>query len=303
MKFKNPISIEEISSFLKLPFFGDGSTLIYGLNEINRCTKGDVIFVNHPKYLKKAESSNATAIITTKHDKPSKKVTMVSENPFDDFNRLIKKFKSSSNKKLSYGENTFIHPSVVIGNNVIIGNNCVIHPNVVLYDNITIGDNTIIHANSVIGANAFYFNKKQNTYSPLITCGEVIIGDFVEIGANNTIDAGVTDKTKIGNGTKTDNLVHIGHDTIIGKNCLIAAQVGIAGCNIIEDNVTLWGQVGTPSNITIGEGAVILGKSGPFQNVEANETIFGVPGINAKQRFREILNQRKLTQIIKKLDL
>ena len=303
MKFKKPISIEEISSFLKLPFFGDGSTLIYGLNEINRCTKGDVIFVNHHKYLKKAESSNATAIITTKHDKPSKKVTLVSENPFDDFNRLIKKFKSSSNKKLSYGENTFIHPSVVIGNNVIIGNNCVIHPNVVLYDNITIGDNSIIHANSVIGANAFYFNKKENTYSPLITCGEVIIGDFVEIGANNTIDAGVTDKTKIGNGTKTDNLVHIGHDTIIGKNCLIAAQVGIAGCNIIEDNVTLWGQVGTPSNITIGEGAVILGKSGPFQNVEANETIFGVPGINAKQRFREILNQRKLTQIIKKLDL
>ena len=303
MKFKNPISIEEISSFLKLPFFGDGSTLIYGLNEINRCTKGDVIFVNHPKYLKKAESSNATAIITTKHGKPSKKVTLVSENPFDDFNRLIIKFKPSSNKKLSYGENTFIHPSVVIGNNVIIGNNCVIHPNVVLYDNITIGDNTIIHANSVIGANAFYYNKKQNTYSPLITCGEVVIGDFVEIGANNTIDAGVTDKTKIGNGTKTDNLVHIGHDTIIGKNCLIAAQVGIAGCNIIEDNVTLWGQVGTPSNITIGEGAVILGKSGPFQNVEANETIFGVPGINAKQRFREILNQRKLTQIIKKLDL
>ena len=303
MKFKNPISIEEISSFLKLPFFGDGSTLIYGLNEINRCTKGDVIFVNHPKYLKKAESSNATAIITTKHDKPSKKITLVSENPFDDFNRLIKKFKPSSKKKLSYGENTFIHPSVVNGNNIVIGNNCVIHPNVVLYDNITIGDNTIIHANSVIGANAFYYNKKQNTYSPLITCGEVVIGDFVEIGANNTIDAGVTDKTKIGNGTKTDNLVHIGHDTIIGKNCLIAAQVGIAGCNIIEDNVTLWGQVGTPSNITIGEGAVILGKSGPFQNVEANETIFGVPGINAKQRFREILNQRKLTQIIKKLDL
>ena len=101
------------------------------------------------------------------------------------------------------------HPT--IGNNVIIGNNCVIHPNVVLYDNITIGDNTIVHANSVIGANAFYFNKKQNTYSPLITCGEVIIGDFVEIGANNTIDAGVTDKTKIGNGTKTDYLVHITH--------------------------------------------------------------------------------------------
>ena len=169
MKFKNPISIEEISSFLKLPFFGDGSTLICGLNEINICTKGDVIFVNHPKYLKKAESSNATAIITTKHDKPSKKVTLVSENPFDDFNRLIKKFKSSSNKKLSYGKNTFIHPSVVIGNNVIIGNNCVIHPNVVLYDNITIGDNTIIHANRVIGENALYYNKKQNTYSPLIT--------------------------------------------------------------------------------------------------------------------------------------
>ena len=113
----------------------------------------------------------------------------------------------------------------------------------------------------------------------------------------------MTDETIIGDGTKIDNLVHIGHDTKIGKNCLIAAQVGIAGCNVIGDNVTLWGQVGIPSNLKIGKGATILGKSGPISDVKENDIIFGVPGVNSKQRFRELIIQQKLPEILKKLNL
>ncbi len=303
MKFLEPISVSTISSLLNIPFYGDGQKIIYGLNEINRCQHGDIVFVNNSKYQAKAELSNATAIITNKRNLNSKKVQLISEHPFNDFNLMIKKFKHQSNDKLKYGKNTFIHPSVVFGKNVKIGNNCIIHPNVVFYDNIRVGNNCIIHANSVIGSNAFYFNKEVDKHIPLITCGAVKIGNDVEIGASNTIDSGVTHETIIGDGTKTDNLVHIGHDTQIGKNCLIAAQVGIAGCNVIEDNVTLWGQVGIPSNLNIGKGAVILGKSGPISDVNENEIIFGVPGINSKQRFRELIMQRKLPEILKKLNL
>ena len=303
MKFLEPISVSRISSLLDIPFFGDGEKLVYGLNEINRCEEGDIIFVNHPKYQARAELSKATAIITKIRNLESKKIQLISNRPFLDFNLLIKRVNPSSTIKLKCGENTFIHPSVVIGNNVKIGSNCKIHPNVVFYDNVNVGDNCVIHSNSVIGSNAFYFNKENNQYTALTTCGSVRIGNHVEIGANNTIDSGVTNETVIGDGTKIDNLVHIGHDTKIGKNCLIAAQVGIAGCNIIGDNVTLWGQVGIPSNLNIGKGATILGKSGPISDVKENDIIFGVPGVNSKQRFRELIIQRKLPDILKKLNL
>ena len=303
MKFLEPISVSRISSLLDIPFFGDGEKLVYGLNEINRCEEGDIIFVNHPKYQARAELSKATAIITKIRNLESKKIQLISNRPFLDFNLLIKKVKPSSTIKLKCGANTFIHPSVVIGNNVKIGSNCKIHPNVVFYDNVNVGDNCVIHSNSVIGSNAFYFNKENNQYTALTTCGSVRIGNHVEIGANNTIDSGVTNETVIGDGTKIDNIVHIGHDTKIGKNCLIAAQVGIAGCNTIGDNVTLWGQVGIPSNLKIGKGATILGKSGPISDVKENDIIFGVPGINSKQRFRELIIQRKLPDILKKLNL
>ena len=303
MKFLEPISVSRISSLLNIPFFGDGEKLVYGLNEINRCKEGDIIFVNHPKYQSKAELSKATVIITKIKKLDSKKIQLISNNPFLDFNLLIRKLKPSSNIKLKCGDNTFIHPSVVIGNNVKIGSNCVIHPNVVFYDNVNVGDHCIIHSNSVIGSSAFYFSKENDQYTALTTCGSVRIGNHVEIGSNNTIDSGVTDETIIGDGTKIDNLVHIGHDTKIGKNCLIAAQVGIAGCNVIGDNVTLWGQVGIPSNLKIGKGAIILGKSGPISDVKENDIIFGVPGVNSKQRFRELIIQRKLPGILKKLNL
>ena len=303
MEFLEPISINRISSLLDIPFFGDGEKLVYGLNEINRCKEGDIIFVNHPKYQSKAELSKATVIITKIKKLDSKKIQLISNNPFLDFNLLIRKLKPSSNIKLKCGDNTFIHPSVVIGNNVKIGSNCVIHPNVVFYDNVNVGDHCIIHSNSVIGSSAFYFSKENDQYTALTTCGSVRIGNHVEIGSNNTIDSGVTDETIIGDGTKIDNLVHIGHDTKIGKNCLIAAQVGIAGCNVIGDNVTLWGQVGIPSNLKIGKGAIILGKSGPISDVKENDIIFGVPGVNSKQRFRELIIQRKLPDILKKLNL
>ena len=285
MEFLEPISVSRISSLLDVPFFGDGEKLVYGLNEINRCKEGDIIYVNHPKYHAKAELSKAIAIISKVRNLDSKKIQLISNNPFQDFNLLIKKVKPSSNVKLKCGDNTFIHP------------------NVVFYDNVDVGDHCIIHSNTVIGSSAFYYNKENDQHTALTTCGSVRIGNHVEIGSGNTIDAGVTDETIIGDGTKIDNLVHIGHDTKIGKNCLIAAQVGIAGCNIIGDNVTLWGQVGIPSNLNIGKGATILGKSGPISDVKENDIIFGVPGVNSKQRFRELIIQRKLPDILKKLNL
>ena len=136
-------------------------------------------------------------------------------------------------------------------------------------------------------------------YSPMFNCGYVEIGDHVEIGANCTIDRGVTDVTSIGSGTKIDNLVQIGHDTRVGKNCLFASQVGIAGCVDIEDGVTLWGQVGCSSGVRIGAGTVVYAQSGIGKNLEGNTTYFGSPCGEVREKFKEIAALKQLPSMIK----
>ena len=132
------------------------------------------------------------------------------------------------------------------------------------------------------------------------TCGHVQISANVEIGALCTIDAGVTGVTTIGKGTKIDNQVHIGHDTKIGENCLLAAGVGIAGCVIIKNNVILWGQVGCASNLVIGEGAIVLAQSGISKNIEGGKTYFGSPCGEVKEKFKELAALRQLPKFINK---
>src|SRR5690606_24991596 len=142
-------------------------------------------------------------------------------------------------------------------------------------------------ANSILGADAFYVKRRPDFYEKFPSCGRVIIEDDVEIGAGCTIDKGVTNDTRIGQGTKMDNQVHIGHDTVIGKNCLIAAQVGISGVVIIEDEVTIWGQVGIAKDLVIGKGAVIHPKSGIMKSLEGGKHYLGAPAEEIKETMRQ----------------
>jgi UDP-3-O-[3-hydroxymyristoyl] glucosamine N-acyltransferase len=123
----------------------------------------------------------------------------------------------------------------------------------------------------------------------------------VEIGALCSIDKGVTGATEIGDGSKLDNQVHVGHDTVIGKNCLFAAQVGIAGCVVVEDNVTLWGQVGVPSDRRLKKGSIALGQSGILADMEEGKTYFGSPAEESKLKWRELAALKKLPELLSKL--
>jgi UDP-3-O-[3-hydroxymyristoyl] glucosamine N-acyltransferase len=267
---------------------------------------GDIVFVDHPKYYDKALKSAATTIIINKEvECPLGKALIISDKPFDVFNQLTTYFRPLKSPHTQ--ENQFIHPSaqiypnVFIGNNVKIGKNTRIYSGVCIMDNTTIGDNVIIGANSVIGHFAFYYKKKEDGYNRLHTCGGVDIDSNVEIGALCTIDSGVTGITRIGKGTKLDNQVHIGHDTSVGENCLMASGVGIAGCVKIENNVILWGQVGCASDITIGEGVIVYAQSGIAKDLEAGKTYFGSPCIEAKEKFKELAAIRQLPALLKKL--
>ena len=307
MKFKKTLSLKQIASLLEVEYVGNPNFEISGINEIHVVEKGDIVFVDHPKYYEKALNSAATTILINKKvECPIGKSLLISEDPFRDFNKLTLHFnpfiasKESISSSAIIGENTIIQPNVFIGNNVKIGKNCTIHPNVTIYDNSVIGNNVTIHANTVLGADAFYYKNRAKGFDKLISGGRVVLEDEVDLGASCTIDKGVTGDTKIGKGTKIDNQVHVGHDTVIGKKCLIASQTGIAGCVIIEDEVTIWGQVGTNSGITIGKGAIILGQTGVTKSVAGGKSYFGTPISESREKLKEMAEIKRFLKERKK---
>ena len=308
MKFQKPHTLEQIANIIGCKFVGDKNFPVLGMNEIHVVTEGDIVFVDHPKYYDKALESAATIVLINKEvDCPKGKALLISADPFRDFNKLTNHFKpfTASNQNIAstakIGEGTVIQPNCFIGNNVVIGKNCTIHSNVSIYDDTIIGDHVIIHANTVLGASAFYYKNRPEGFDQLLSGGNVVIEDHVDIGASCTIDKGVTASTTIKEGTKIDNLVQIGHDTIIGKKCLIAAQVGIAGCTIIEDEVTIWGQVGITSGVTIGAKAVISAKAGVSKSLEGGKSYFGIPADDFRSKYKEIAAIRKIPEILEKL--
>ncbi|MCL4131209.1 UNVERIFIED_CONTAM: hypothetical protein GTU68_044436 [Idotea baltica] len=307
MKFKKPQTLKEIASIIHTNFVGDANFEILGINEIHVVEKGDIVFVDHPKYYDKALNSAATTILINKEvDCPKGKSLLISDDPFRDFNKITTHFNPFIASKVSIsdsaiiGKNTIIQPNVFVGNNVVIGSNCIIHPNVTIYDNTIIGNNVTIHANTVLGADAFYYKNRPEGFDKLISGGRVVLKDNVDLGASCTIDRGVTGDTTIGKGTKIDNQVHVGHDTVIGKKCLIASQTGIAGCVIIEDEVTIWGQVGTNSGITIGKGAVILGQTGVTKSVVGGKSYFGTPISESREKLKELAEIKRFLKERKK---
>lgn len=305
MKFNPSQTLESIAQILNCDYVGRAEFPVLGMNEIHVVESGDIVFVDHPKYYEKALKSAATIVLINKQvECPEGKALLISDDPFRDFNKLTIHFnpfiasKESISPLVIVGEGTVIQPNVFIGNNVKIGKDCLIHPNVTIYDNTIIGDNVTIHAGTVLGSDAFYYKNRPEGFDKLISGGRVVIEDNVDLGASCTIDKGVTGDTTIRKGTKIDNQVHVGHDTIIGKKCLIASQTGIAGCVVIEDEVTIWGQVGITSGITIGKKAVISAQSGVSKSLEGGKSYFGTPADDFRSKYKEIASIRLIPSIL-----
>jgi len=307
MRLDKPVPVKWIADFIGADIAGNAEASATGINEIHKVEVGDIVFVDHPKYYDTCIHSAATVIIIDKNaDHPDGKTLLIVQEPFEAYLKLVNHFRpfEPSAKNISdsafIGHGTIVMPNSFIGNHVKIGSDCIIHPNVTILDHCVIGNNVIIQAGTVIGSDAFYYNKKTDReihYKKMNSCGRVVIEDHIEIGANCTIDRGVSGDTVIGAGTKIDNLVHIGHDTEIGKNCLFAGQVGIAGATKIEDNVILWGQVGVSKTLTIGKGAVLYAQSGAPTSLEGGKAYFGSPAVDAKEKMKELVWIKRIPQL------
>jgi UDP-3-O-[3-hydroxymyristoyl] glucosamine N-acyltransferase len=312
MKFPSPVTVQWLADLIGAEVKGNTATLATGINEIHRVENGDICFVDHPKYYQKCLESAATTIIINTGEVmiPEGKTLLVVSEPFESYLKIATHFRpfDPSKKMISdsavIGRGSVIMPNVFIGNHVTIGENCIIHPNVTILDFTEIHNNVVIQAGTVIGSDAFYYNTKKSReifYKKMYSCGNVVIEDFVEIGAGCTIDRGVTAETRIGTGTKLDNLIHIGHDVVVGRNCLFAAQVAIAGGTVVKDAVTLWGQVGVSKTLTIGRNVTVLAQSGVGKNIDDNSVQFGSPAEDARLKKKDLVWIKRIPELWKKV--
>lgn len=304
MKLKEHLTVEQIANEFGLKYFGNSKLEITGINEIHKVQKGDLAYVDHPKYYEATLNSAASVIIINKVvEVPYGKAILISDNPFEVYNELVNRYMIHLNKPQNFikneispkpkiGEGTLIYPGVFIANNVKIGKNCIIHPNVVIYNGTVIGDEVIIKANSTIGGDAFYYTHFKKWHA----CGRVVIHDRVHIGSNCTIDKGVSGDTVIGKDSKIDNQIHIAHGVVVGERVLMAAGVGIAGKSTIGNDVFLMGHVGVVKNVNVGDGVTVLSKALVTKDLKQGKTYFGNPAQDVKIAFKELATLRKLPE-------
>lgn len=310
MKFEIPVPVKQIAKRIgAVKIVGDDTIMATGINEIHKVTPGDIMFSDVEKYFQRSLESDASIIILSKEvECPPGKVILVHPDPFEAYNNLVLDYRPfrylerTISNEAEIHPSTIIEPNVVIGHNVKIGKNCHIQANVVIYADVIIGDNVVIQSGSIIGTNAFYLKKEEDYYKVWNSCGRVVIEDNVLIGASCTINKGVSGDTFIGEGTKFDSQIHIGHGAVVGRNCLFAAQVGIGGKTIIKDGVVLYGQVGVAQNLLIGENVVVLAKSGVSRNLDPNKVYFGYPASEARENYKELAALKNLPSFMSEMN-
>jgi UDP-3-O-[3-hydroxymyristoyl] glucosamine N-acyltransferase len=287
-------TIAELAEKIGARFSGEGETKIKTINSLESAGTGEIAFVADAKFFEQAAKSLASCLIAPEAAEIEFSGALIfAKNPKLAFAKIAgllhpdnrrtnwnqtANIAENSEVRASFigafvsvggnteiGENAVIFDGVKIGDNVKIGKRTVIHPNCVVYDNVSIGNDCVIHAGAILGADGFGYVRDQDKYVKFPQFGTVVIEDEVEIGANSCVDrAALRGETRIGKGTKIDNLVQIAHNVSIGERVVIAALTGISGSVVIEDDVVLAGQVGIADHVRIKKGAQIGAKSAVF---------------------------------------
>lgn len=327
-------SVSEIAELLDASFIGNGDLMITGVNQIDKAQNGDITFLGQKKYEQYLTSSSATCIIVQKNttQKPREEQAFILvDDPYRGYIQLMNEIHHHSTLKVGYkhpaahidssntiadsafisagcslganckiGERVYLHPNVVLMGNVSIGDDTEVMPNVTVYSDTTIGSRCLIHAGAVIGSDGFgYVNNPDGSYLKIPHVGRTIIGDDVEIGANTTIDRGALSETRIGNGVKIDNLVHIAHNVEIDENTAIAAQAGISGSTIIGKRVRIAGQVGLAGHLSLADDVTMLAQSGVGKSVTKAGAYLGSPAKEYSTAVRIEGGIRMLPQLLK----
>lgn len=309
-------TLHELAEHLGGQVTGDGTALIMGLGTLDSAEEGQITFLANPKYAAKVETTRASAIVLPPNAESFGRNGIVVDNPYLAFAKLLALFTKRPRpvrgvmtgafvgENVTIGAEVTIYPGAYIGDGVTIGDRATIHPNVTLYEGVVLGNDVTLHAGvsvregsrignrvtvhngTVIGGDGFGYAPNDDGWFKIPQIGIVIIEDDVEIGSNSTVDRAALEITRIGSGTKIDNLVQIAHNCQIGENCIIVAQAGIAGSTRLGKHVTLGGQVAIVDHLVIGDNAMISGQSGVFNNVAAGAVLSGTPAISHQSRLK-----------------
>lgn len=326
----------QIAGILEGEVVGNPDAEVFKLSKIEEGTEGSLTFLSNPKYLNYIYSTEATITIVNNTFEPENeiKTTLIKvEDAYQSFSKLleyynqVKLMKSGIeqptviSENVTYGENLYLGSFSYIGKNTVIGNNVKIYPNTFIGDNVTIGDNTIlfagvrvysesvigahctIHSGAIIGSDGFGFAPTEDgSYSKIPQIGNVILEDFVDIGACTTIDRATLGSTIIRKGVKLDNHIQIAHNVEIGENTVIAAQTGVAGSTKIGSNCMIGGQVGIAGHLTIGNNVRVQAQSGIGKNITDGETIQGSPAFNYGDYSKSYVHFKNLPKIVADLE-
>lgn len=329
-----PITVKELADFCNARVKGgDAEKWIHSAADITSAQIGQVTQLTNSKYTRYIKNSSATACFIAESfvvdDIPETIALLVCPDPEMSFIKAVELLHPAreygnnisslavleNNVKLGnelyigpyavIGENASIgdHSQVLaggyIGRNVKIGKHCRIHPYAVIYDDVEIGDHVIIHSGAIIGADGFGYKFRNNQHVKVPQVGNVIIEDHVEVGANTCIDRGALGSTKIGSGSKIDNLVQIGHNNKVGKNVIMCGLTGVSGSCTIEDYAVLAGSSGVADHVTIGSGAVVLARSGVAGDIGPGMQVFGSPAKEKRIAYKEQVAISKLPELLK----
>lgn len=325
------LTAKRLSQIVSGELVGDASTVLTGVNSLSNAKKNDISFLGNLKYLHDALTTKAGVtliplsmdisqfkgknIIKVKYPQYSYSIILglIEREKLEELELKIHNSAFISDaiigpnayigqnvvieKNVKLGSNVRIFPNVYIGKNATIGSDCIFYPNVVIREDTVIGDRVIIQPGAIIGGDGFGFVNINGKVHKIPQIGCVHIGNDVEIGANTTIDRATFDSTKIGDGTKIDNLVQIAHNVEIGKNCIIVAQAGISGSTHIGNNVTIAGQVGIAGHLQIGDDVIIASQAAITNNVKDGQKVGGNPMMPLNQSIKTKVLIRKLPDI------
>ena len=326
------VPLSKIAELVQGRVVGDSTKMIRTAAPFEQASADEITVAGGAKFLKKMAECHAAAILVARdvNDKDHNLVQV--DNPMVAFAKVVqyfhpppkprravhpasiigKDFKSgqdvtidpmvSIGDQVTVGDRVWLQPGVVIGNQVAIGDDVTIYPNVTILERCIVGDRVIIHSGSVIGSDGFGFAPDGKCYHKIPHTGIVQIDDDVEIGANNTIDRATFGKTIIGKGVKTDNLVHVAHNVVVGENTALVAQVGISGSVTIGKNVILAGQAGIAGHLTIGDGATVGPQTGVGKSVPEGQIVSsGIPEMPHRLWLRVQRFIPKLPELSKRL--
>ncbi|MFN7997485.1 MAG: UDP-3-O-(3-hydroxymyristoyl)glucosamine N-acyltransferase [Bryobacteraceae bacterium] len=322
--------VRELAEWLGATFEGDGEKEVNGVAPLESAGASELSFVGNRKALLQADSSAAGCLIVPiDFPSPSRRTVIRVAEPRTAFARAMNRFYPTAEIKpgihpsatlgagveigalaaigphVSIGDNSriglasSIGPGCAIGKRVALGEGCILHANVTIYDNVDIGRGVILHSGCVIGADGFGFVFENGRYHKFPQVGRVEIGDFVEIGANSCVDRAALGVTVIGEGTKLDNMVHVGHNCRIGRHVVVAAQTGFSGGVVVEDHAVIGGQVGIGDKARIESGAVLGSGCGILSSkiVRSGQTVWGTPARPLKEHLEQLANLARLPEM------